>query len=351
MRRDLIYVAILWLVLTAIGEAWALNTNFMPAMAAEEAEIVDEAFRTLMIMGVPVAALVLAVLGYSFLRFRVRGEPYTDGPSVRNYQPLAVGWFVVTTALAVLVVFNPGLEGLNKLNADANADLVIQVEGEQWHWNVTYPQHDLSYARALQIALPVDTRVRFELTSKDVIHSFWIPAFRMKMDALPGRTTILYVTPTELGTFEDDPNLRVQCAELCGTGHAWMRMSVRIMEPAEFERWLDEAREVTSGGAMDMAGMDMGSGDGMDSTNTAEMTPEMDMGADDEMDDMNMPEATAMPEMDVSDMQNGDGMDSTNTAEMTPEMDMGTGDGMGDMNMPEATAMPDMDMNSSSSGG
>jgi cytochrome c oxidase subunit 2 len=192
-----------------------------------------------------VASTVLAFLFYSFFRFRASQGTDEDGPPIRTNQPLAIGWFVVTTALAVFVVFNPGLKGMNELNANPNGDLVIQVEGEQWHWNVTYPQYELSYQRALQIALPVDTRVKFEISSKDVIHSLWIPAFRLKEDAVPGRTTEMVITPTETGTFAQDPNFRVQCAELCGTGHPRMQMEVLVMEAEEFDRWVDEAKMMT----------------------------------------------------------------------------------------------------------
>ena len=169
-KRDFIFALILWGVLTAVGEVWAFTTDFFPMAASEEALLIDDAFRLLTILGVPVATAVLAFLFYSIIRFRNRGESTEDGPPLKTNQPITIGWFVVTTALAIFVVFNPGLKGMNELAAQQDADLVIQVEGEQWHWNVTYPQHDLSYERALQIAVPVDTPVRFEITTKDVIH-------------------------------------------------------------------------------------------------------------------------------------------------------------------------------------
>lgn len=286
MRRDRLYVLILWVGLTAVGEVWAFNADFFPVALAEEAIHIDEAFRLLMILAVPVAALVLAMLGYSVVRFRVRDpEASKEGPALRSHRPLAISWLVVTTALAVLVVFNPGLKGMNALSAGGDAELVIQIEGQQWHWNVTYPQHDLHYERALQIAIPVDRRVKFEITSADVIHSFWIPAFRMKMDAVPGRTTTLYVTPTEVGSFDNEPNLRVQCAELCGTGHPRMQMAVHVLEPDEFDHWLEEGRSMTG------AGMEMDMEMDEDTSMDEEMEMEMDEDASMEGEmDMNMGE-------------------------------------------------------------
>jgi cytochrome c oxidase subunit 2 len=85
--------------------------------------------------------------------------------------------------------------------------------------------------------------VKFEITGTDVLHSFWVPAFRMKIDAVPGKVTTLYVTPTVVGAFDDDPNMRVQCAEICGTGHARMRTQVVVVEPDEFEEWLAESAQ------------------------------------------------------------------------------------------------------------
>lgn len=246
MKRDTVITTIIWLVLTALGLWWAFTVNLMPLAAAEEAEIIDNAFRLLLILGMPVAALVLAILFYSFIRFRAKDSSTGDGPPIRTNRPITWIWFVVTSALAVYVIINPGLTGLAELTANRSGDLVVQVEGQQWHWKVTYPEHGLSYDRAAQIALPVGTRVKFELTSTDVIHSFWIPAFRMKIDVVPGKTTVMYVTPTETGTFNDDSNLRVQCAELCGTGHPNMNMDVLVLEPREFQQWLGEAGLLTS---------------------------------------------------------------------------------------------------------
>jgi cytochrome c oxidase subunit 2 len=285
MKKDLIIAVTLWFLFSAVGIAWAINANMFPIAAAEEAVFLDDAFRLLVILAMPVFMGVVTFLGYSIIRYRSKGEPDSDGPPVRSNKPLAVSWLIITTALAIFLIFNPGIKGLEELSANPNADLIIRVTGEQWHWDVSYPQYDLSYQRATQIALPVDTRVKFELASKDVIHSLWIPAFRLKMDAVPGLDTEFYVTPTDIGDTATDSNIRVQCAELCGTGHARMQMDVRIMEPEEFEAWIAEAKEMTMGGDMD--GMDMDSDSDMDMDSDSDM--DMDMDSDSDMDsDMDM---------------------------------------------------------------
>jgi len=255
MKKDTIYVGIFWVVLTAAGFFLASRFNIFPMVASEEAAHLDQAFTFLLKMAVPVASTVLAFLIYSVLRFRADEEVPGEGAApIRGNTLVSVGWLLVTTGMAVFIVFNPGLEGLRFLESNPNADLVVEIEAEQWHWNVTYPEQDLSYQRATHIALPVDSRVKFEITSVDVIHSFWIPAFRLKQDAVPGRTTSMYVTPTQTGSTEEDVNLRVQCAELCGTGHPRMRMDVLVLEPEEFEHWVEEVKMELSG---EGSGMEM----------------------------------------------------------------------------------------------
>lgn len=249
MKRHGIIVALLWLIFTIAGEAIVLSVNLLPIQGAEEAAIIDDAFNLLMMLAVPVAALVLAMLIYSVLRFR-RAEEDEEGPPLRNNKPVAWIWVLGSTVLAIAIVFNPGIKGIRELEANRTSDLVVQIEGSQWHWKVSYPQYGVTYDQALQMALPADTRVKFEITSRDVLHSVWVPAFRLKMDAVPGKTNTMYLTPTQVGDYETDPTYRVQCAELCGTGHALMRMQVRVLEPDEFEAWLDAARsEVATAGS------------------------------------------------------------------------------------------------------
>ena len=101
-----------------------------------------------------------------------------------------------------------------------------------------------------ELVVPVDTRIRFDVTSIDVLHSFWVPAFGMKIDAVPGRTTEMFVTTERTGDYADDSTLRAQCAELCGLSHAEMAMPVRVVERAEFDAWVDglSIDESASGG-------------------------------------------------------------------------------------------------------
>ncbi len=235
MKRDLAIVAVLWLVLTALGIA-AARLDFFPVVRADKGEEIRHAFRVLVYLAAPVFALVVAVLAYSVLRFRRSGPPVTDGPPIMGRGALPVAWFGVTTALAVLVMIYPGVTGIPKVFRNPPPDLVVQVQGTRWKWIVSYPQYRVT--TLTELVLPVDATVRFEVTSPDVIHSFWIPAFLTKIDAVPGMTTVLTLRPTKTGSYETDQTLRLQCAELCGRDHALMAMPVRVVTRQEFEAWV-----------------------------------------------------------------------------------------------------------------
>lgn len=238
MRRDLFLAGSLWLLLTLAGEWLVAGTQLAPLAASEEARVVDGAFRLLTLLAVPVAALVLAALIYSPLRFRVPGQPTADGPPIHTSRPVALAWVLGSAALTAVVIVNPGLTGLAELRREQPADLMVEVEGARWYWTVTYPDHGVRSRQ--EMVLPAGRRVRFEVSSLDVLHAFWVPAFRMKVDALPGRKTVVYVTPSRTGDLGASPGFRLQCAELCGLGHAGMVMPVRVVEPAEFEAWISQ---------------------------------------------------------------------------------------------------------------
>ena len=105
----------------------------------------------------------------------------------------------------------------------------------QWAWSFTYP--DQGGITGAELVLPVDTHVRFDVISVDVLHSFWIPAFRTKIDAVPGLITELHANITKTGNSRDDVNFRVQCAELCGRDHSIMQPPGRVVEREECNAW------------------------------------------------------------------------------------------------------------------
>ncbi len=242
-KHALIVIAI-WIALSLGGIALGLRYTPLSGGASDQATVVDDAFVLLTLLAIPVFTSVLTVLFYSSLRFRARGAHSEDGPPIRSNNPFVVLWLVLSTALTIGVIIHPGITGVNELRAHEgkDVDLTVQVQGTRFAWFVEYPEHNIKANR--ELVLPVGAVTRFYVTSKDVIHSFWIPAFRVKIDAVPGMTTSVVATPNRIGTFEQDVNFRLQCAELCGVGHATMSIPVRVVEESEFEAWVAEQTSI-----------------------------------------------------------------------------------------------------------
>lgn len=254
-----------WAVLTAVLLAIASSFSGFPLAAAKEAEVADGAFRFLLLLATPVFAMAVAVLTYSLVGRRGRGDPPEAPPYIPEHPLVPRAWFAVTAALAAYVIYNPGLVGLAEMRGvtpaallswrfDAgthwahlasttvpafDTDLVVRVRGSRWVWAFEYPEQQIT---SRELILPVGRRVRFEVTSQDIVHSFWVPAFRTKIDAVPNLVTSVHVTPTRVGSYEESTELRVQCAELCGLGHAIMTAPVRIVEPDAFDEWVEQQR-------------------------------------------------------------------------------------------------------------
>lgn len=237
MNRDWLKVGIIWAVLTALGEVAVVTWRMFPEGYTREYEVVDEAYILLMVLAVPVFMFMITMLTYSVIKFGSREQPTEDGPPMHGSNRVIVAWLVITSALTVGILINPGFVGLSDIRGEESSDMVIEVEGQRWSWKVTY---DNGIVTTDELIVPVHTRIRFDITATDVLHSFWVPAFGTKIDAVPGRTTELYITTERTGTGEEDLNLRVQCAELCGLGHARMAMPVSVVGEAEFDAWVDE---------------------------------------------------------------------------------------------------------------
>jgi cytochrome c oxidase subunit 2 len=210
--------------------------NILPTEWAEEAHVVDEAFLLLMYLGSPVMALVLAVMTWGVIGWRSAGAGREDGPNQHNSRVVVTTWLVITSALAIGVLINPGFVGLAEIRGEPSSDYVIEMEAAQFFWQVTYPNGAVALD---ELVVPAEKRVRYDVSSIDVLHSFWIPAFRVKIDAVPGVPTQVYTTATDEGSMEDDINLRIQCAELCGAGHASMSLPVRVVSEAEFIEYFE----------------------------------------------------------------------------------------------------------------
>jgi cytochrome c oxidase subunit 2 len=236
MKRDLAIVALLSVALTALGELLAQTVTLYPVAHSDKGRDIDHAFHVLLLLAVPVFAIVVVSLGYSVFRYRVARRPDTDGPPLFGRGVVPVIWLAVTAGLTLVIMVYPGLTDLGKVTANDAPDLTVEVQGVQWAWIITYPQQNVKAVD--ELVLPVNRTVHFEITSLDVIHSFWIPALRMKQDAVPGLTTSVTVRPTQIDAYATDPEMRLQCSQMCGLDHARMRMPVRVVSETDFEDWI-----------------------------------------------------------------------------------------------------------------
>jgi cytochrome c oxidase subunit 2 len=248
LRRDWLIVSAMWAVLTVIGEVIVFTWSMLPDGYAREAEIVNDAYVLLLAFAVPVFTFMVSILAYSAFKFRSRGQPTDDGPPMTGSPRVITAWLVVTSGLTLAVLINPGFVGLADVRGEAAADMVVGVSAQRWTWDITYENGATTRE---ELVLPVDTRIRFDVTATDILHSFWVPAFGVKIDAVPGRTTEMYVTTERTGDRVNDSNLRVQCAELCGSGHSVMAIPVRVVEQSEFDTWVQDLTTEDAAAAAD----------------------------------------------------------------------------------------------------
>ncbi|HXV32388.1 MAG TPA: cytochrome c oxidase subunit II [Gaiellaceae bacterium] len=238
------------LVGVAVGAALAVVALFIPWLpdaASEQADLIDSVYWVVTIICVAVFAVVAGVSAYAVYKFRAPPGDSDDGSPIHGHTGLEIVWTLIPTVLVTGIAIYSGvaLAQAEDLPADHRT---VEVTSEQFAWTFTYPDIEVEGGKPLttgELVLPVDQAVRFEITSKDVIHSFWVPEWRMKQDAVKGITTRTTVTPTQLGTFP------VICTELCGLGHAIMRSQARVLAPADFEAWVEEQRRLArEGGAV-----------------------------------------------------------------------------------------------------
>ena len=192
-------------------------------------------------LGLAVFAVFAVLLGIGLFRGRDT-DPRDEGPTSHGFGRGLIVIGVVVPAVIILVVFVATIVAMRWVPTSAPDDaMVVEVTGHQWRWEVAYPEQGVRATNELHI--PVGRTINVQLTSADVIHSFWVPQLGGKMDALPDGVNTLVLRADEPGEHH------TQCAEFCGLRHADMKLLV-VAEPAErFESWISE-QQVAGDGAM-----------------------------------------------------------------------------------------------------
>lgn len=226
--KHLILVSVLVIAVTAVLILGLNAADLTPQLASEEGQYVDQMFAAQTYVIAFFFSLVVVLMLYSVVVFRRKPGDTSEGPNVKGNTPLEIAWTVVP----LIIVMGFGIWGaghLSEITTGQADDLMVKVTGFQYGWSFEYPDYGITTS---ELYLPVGRQVHFALTSRDVIHSFWVPEFRVKQDAVPGQWTTLLVTPSEVGDY------RIRCAELCGYSHAAMYAPVVVVEPDEFEAWI-----------------------------------------------------------------------------------------------------------------
>ena len=219
-----------------------MNVSDLAPPLTEQAADIDRIWNGFLAGAVVVAAGVAVTLLFVVIRYRRRSSALPR--QRRENIPVEIG-YTVLPLLVVIGLFGVTFASVEALEeVDDDPDLTVEVVGFQWQWQFTYPASGVAVigtdAELPELVLPTGARVQFDLTSVDVIHSFWIPGFRYKRDLFPGQTQVFQV---DVGDATGDyPNSGV-CAEFCGLDHDTMRFSVRIVTPDEFDAWLRERSE------------------------------------------------------------------------------------------------------------
>jgi cytochrome c oxidase subunit 2 len=219
-------------VASVVGVGLALLLDWFPHQASTAASDIDTLYYVLLAVSVPIFVLVMTVAIYSVVRFRARHGDQSDGAPIHGNTRLEIVWvavpFVIVTVLAVYAWIV-----LDDIEEPQPGTMQVEVRGQQFAWSFRYRGPEGRPVTTEQLVLPVNRPVKFNIRARDVIHSFWVPDFRLKQDAVPGITTTTRLTPNRVGTYD------VVCAELCGIGHSTMRQTVRVVEQGQFAAWLD----------------------------------------------------------------------------------------------------------------
>ena len=209
------------LVGAAVGVALALVAvliPWLPPADSAEALKIDDVYWFVTIICIVIFALVAGVSLYAVWKFRAAPDDTDDGAPIHGHTGLEVVWTAVPAALVTAITIYSGIV-LNQIDTVPKDHRVVEVTGQQFAWSFHYPDSNVTSG---VLALPIGQTTELKLQAKDVIHSFWVPEWRMKEDAVPGITTNVLVTPTKEGTFT------VICTELCGLGHAVMRAQALV---------------------------------------------------------------------------------------------------------------------------
>ncbi len=235
------------------------NVNLLPVEASINAPIYDELFKILFIIGLIIFIGMTIAVTYSLFKFRKRKDQFGDGIALEGNLSLEIVWTIIPSIIVLIIglysynIYDRmgGMKELNHShemmtsNSDkiwagisqasnnevASNNLAVEVSAMQFAFLFNYPKGEFISG---ELHVPVDHKVSMKMESKDVIHAFWVPEFRIKQDIIPGQPTILNFTPTKVGKYP------IICAELCGPYHGGMRASIIVENESDYKDWFNK---------------------------------------------------------------------------------------------------------------
>jgi cytochrome c oxidase subunit 2 len=226
-------------VVAGVGAALvAVLIPWLPTSASKEMDRMEGVIWFTTIICIAIFVVVSAVLVYSVAKFRVAPDDDSDGPPIHGHTGLEIVWTVVPALLVTAIAVYSAVVLAQNSNAGTNP-YDVKVFAQQFAWRFEYPEE--GNLRSGELVLPLDRKVKLDMETADVLHSFWVPQMGQKQDLVPGVPQELVITPNRAGTFP------LICTELCGLGHATMRATVRVLEEGEFEQWVADQQEAAAG--------------------------------------------------------------------------------------------------------
>lgn len=233
-------LAIVSLAIGALISVLMVQIDWNGEAASTAAAPIDTLLDWMIVLSSFVFAIVCVFLGYALYRWRVKPGDEGDGLPIHGNTKLEIIWTLIPT---VIVLFAAGyswvvLDDIEEREADP---LIVNVYSQQFAWTFGYPTEGNKWSEG-EFHVPVGRQVIFRMNAQDVIHSFWVPEWRIKKDNVPGITTEAIITPDKPGTYQ------LVCTELCGAGHATMRGTVVVESEKKFNRWVKGLEETVPEG-------------------------------------------------------------------------------------------------------
>jgi cytochrome c oxidase subunit 2 len=216
------------IVLTAITSVIMLIPDWNGEAGSTAAGKIDTLLDVMIVLSSFVFSIVMVMLVYSVWRWRAKPGDESDGAPIHGNTQLEIAWTVIPT---VIVLFGAAYSWITLSDIEAHDPdrMVVDVYSQQYTWHFNYPEEGVT---SRELHVPVDRQIEFRMHALDVIHSFWVPEWRIKKDNVPGITTRAYITPDKTGNFT------LVCTELCGFGHSTMRAPVVVEDSQQgFDQW------------------------------------------------------------------------------------------------------------------